>query len=77
MEIRADHAVYVPDLSRPGGGSITFTGHVKMILTNPGALVGDSTSTMDQAVVLLGLKPQYPQVQADNINGSAVPSAVE
>ena len=29
--ISADHALYTPDTSRPGGGKMDFTGHVKVI----------------------------------------------
>ena len=61
--IHADHAVYLPDSSRPGGGSMTFTGHVN-IVTRSGFLAGPSVSTTDQATLLLGSdKTLYPQLE--------------
>ncbi len=61
--ITADHAVYLPDNSRPGGGSMTFTGHVK-IVTKSGFLAEPSVSTTDRATLLLGAdKILYPQLE--------------
>lgn len=60
-EIFADHAVYTPDASRPGGGRMDFTGHVKVI-SNSGFLAEPSVSTTDHATILMGQGDDYPQV---------------
>lgn len=61
--ITADHAVYTPDNSRPGGGAMKFTGHVK-IVTKSGFLAEPSVSTTDHATILLGQdKDLYPQLE--------------
>lgn len=61
--ITADHALYLPDNSRPGGGSMTFTGHVN-IVTKSGFLAEPSVSTTDRATLLLGAdKVLYPQLE--------------
>ncbi len=61
--ITADHAVYTPDPSRPGGGAMNFTGHVK-IVTKSGFLAEPSVSTTDHATILLGQnKDLYPQLE--------------
>ena len=61
--ITADHAVYLPDNSRRGGGSMTFTGHVK-IVTKSGFLAEPSVSTTDRATLLLGADTiLYPQLE--------------
>ena len=61
--ITADHAVYLPDNSRRGGGSMTFTGHVK-IVTKSGFLAEPSVSTTDCATLLLGTDTVlYPQLE--------------
>ena len=53
FEIYSDKAVYLPEPSRPSGGEMTFTGHVKVI-TKSGFFAGPSTSTVESATVLLG-----------------------
>lgn len=60
-EIFADHALYTPDTSRPGGGEMDFTGHVKVI-THSGFLAEPSETTTDKAVILMGQGEDYPQV---------------
>lgn len=60
-EIFADHAVYAPDNSRPGGGRMDFTGHVKVI-TNSGFLAEPSVTNTDHATILMGQGDDYPQV---------------
>lgn len=62
FEIDSDRAVYLPDHSRPSGGSMKFTGHVKVI-TNSGFLAEPSILTTDTATVLLGAGSEYPAVQ--------------
>lgn len=73
VDFVADQAVYLPDASRPQGGSITFTGHVVMTVSNKLQLAGPSVSQMEKAVVLLGPRPDYPQVEASDVNGTATP----
>ena len=60
--VRGDHAVYTPDTSRPSGGRIDFTGHVKLTLVAPEALDGPFLMDSDHFTVLLGVKPEYPKV---------------
>lgn len=60
--ITSDRAVYQPDVSRPSGGSLKFTGHVKVI-TKSGFLAEPSVSTTDTATILLGVGADYPQVE--------------
>ena len=61
--ITADHAMYLPDNSRPGGGAMTFTGRVR-IVTKSGFLAEPSISTTDRATVLLGADTVlYPQLE--------------
>lgn len=61
-EIDSDRAVYQPDKSRPGGGKMTFTGHVKVI-TKSGFLAEPSVTTFDEGVTfLLGAGPDYPRI---------------
>ena len=60
-QIFADHAVYLPDASRPGGGQMEFQGHVKVV-TNSGFLTEPSVSTTDHATILMGQGNHYPQV---------------
>lgn len=60
-EIHSDRAVYQPDNSRPSGGSLKFTGHVKVV-TKSGFLAEPSVSTTDTATILLGVGADYPQV---------------
>ncbi len=62
-QFQADHAVYVPDNARPGGGRIDLTGHVRLAVNAPIALDGPLVTVTDHAVVLLGQGTQYPQVQ--------------
>ena len=59
--INSDRAVYQPDMSRPSGGSLKFTGHVKVI-TKLGFLAEPSVSTTDTATILLGVGADYPQL---------------
>ena len=59
--IFADHAVYVPDKSRPNGITMSFTGHVKVITTS-GFLAGPSETTTDHATLLLGQGDDYPRL---------------
>lgn len=59
--INSDRAVYQPDASRPSGGLLKFTGHVKVI-TKLGFLAEPSLATTDEAVVLLGVGADYPSV---------------
>lgn len=65
--VYADHAVYAPDNSRPGGGTLDLTGHPKIIVRAPDILQEPSTTTFndpDATVhVLLGREPDYPQVE--------------
>lgn len=60
-EIFADHAVYAPDQSRPGGGKMDFTGHVKVI-ANSGFLAEPSVTVTNRAAILMGQGDDYPQV---------------
>ena len=62
FEINSDQAVYLPDHTRPSGGSMKFTGHVKVI-TKSGFLAVPSVLTTDTATVLLGAGSEYPAVQ--------------
>ncbi len=61
-EIHSDRAVFLPDTSRPSGGTLKFTGHVQVI-TKSGFLAGPSVSTTDTATILLGAGAVYPQVE--------------
>ncbi len=61
FEIDSDRAVYLPDHSRPSGGTMKFTGHVKVI-TKSGFLAEPSVLTTDTATVLLGAGSEYPAV---------------
>ncbi len=61
FEIDADRAVDLPGPSRPRGGSMKFTGHVKVI-TKSGFLAEPSLTTTDTATVLLGAGSDYPSV---------------
>ena len=60
-EIHSDRAVFLPDTSRPSGGTLKFTGHVKVI-TKSGFLAAPSLATTDTATVLLGVGTEYPSV---------------
>ncbi len=64
FEVLADHAVFVPDKSRPNGGRMDFTGHVKVI-SNSGFLAEPSVSTFENGpvTVLMGQGDDYPQLQ--------------
>lgn len=63
-EINADRAVYLPDKSRPSGGKMTFTGHVK-VTTKSGFLAEPSVTTFDDGVTfLLGAGPNYPRIDS-------------
>ena len=57
----SDRAVYTPDATRPSGGAIKFTGHVKVI-SKSGFLAEPSLSTFETATVLLGAGPDYPKI---------------
>ena len=61
FDVYSDRAVYTPDMSRPSGGAIKFTGHVKVI-TKSGFLAEPSLSTFETATVLLGAGPDYPKI---------------
>ena len=52
-EILADHAVYLPDPSRPGYGQMDFTGHV-IVNSRSGFLVGPSVAIMGQGHAAAG-----------------------
>ena len=58
----ADHAVYVPDKSRPNGVAMNFTGHVKVVTTS-GFLAEPSVTTTDHATLLLGQGEEYPRLE--------------
>ena len=60
--VRGDKAVFVPEPSRPGGGRVDFTGHVAVTLQAPQALDGPAETHLEHATVLVGPKPDYPQV---------------
>ena len=60
--VNSDRAVFSPDTSRPSGGTLKFTGHVK-IITKSGFLAVPSVSTTDTATILLGAGVNYPQVE--------------
>ena len=62
FEIDSDRAVYVPDHTRPDGGSMKFTSHVKVI-TKSGFLAVPSVSTFETATVLLGAGSDYPKIE--------------
>ena len=62
FEIDSDRAVYLPDHTRPSGGTMKFTGHVKVI-TKSGFLAEPSLSTFESVTVLLGVGSEYPSVQ--------------
>lgn len=59
--VSSDRAVYQPDTSRPSGGILKFTGHVRVI-TKSGFLAEPSLATTDEAIVLLGVGADYPSV---------------
>lgn len=61
-EVHSDRAVFLPDTGRPGGGTLKFTGHVKVI-TKSGFFAAPSVSTTDTATILLGVGADYPQVE--------------
>ncbi len=61
FEIDSDRAVYLPDHTRPSGGTMKFTGHVTVI-TKSGFLAEPSVLTTDTATVLLGAGSEYPAV---------------
>ena len=61
-EINADRAVYLPDVSRPSGGMLKFTGHVKVI-TKSGFLAVPSLTTTDTFTILIGAGSDYPQIE--------------
>lgn len=64
FEIDSDRAVYLPDSTRPSGGSMKFTGHVKVI-TKSGFLAEPSITTTETATVLLGVGSDYPKIGMD------------
>ena len=74
--MQADHAVYVPDSSRPGGGRLDFTGHAKMTVRAPDALAGPSVTTAEHITVLLGQGADYPQIEGENGHMTFTPLAI-
>lgn len=64
FKVFADHAVYVPDYSRPAGGRINFTGHVKVISMS-GFLAGPAPADFGAGpvTILLGQGENYPQIE--------------
>ena len=64
FKVFADHAVYVPDYSRPGGGRIDFTGHVKVVGMS-GFLAGPAPGDFENGpvTILLGQGEDYPQLE--------------
>ena len=64
--MQADHAVYVPDSSRPNGGRLDFTGHARMTVRAPDALAGPSVTVAEHITVLLGQGADYPQIEGEN-----------
>jgi hypothetical protein len=69
----ADQAVYVPDNSRPGGGSIDLTGHPVLTVHMPDSLAVPAPIVADHIVVLLGDGPDYPQIDGTNGQATFVP----
>jgi hypothetical protein len=76
MRVRflSDQAVLDRDPDRLGGSKITFTGNVTMFVAAPAALEEESKTTLAGAVVLLGKGAGYPRLEADGINGTAMPA---
>ena len=64
--MQADKAVYVPDGSRPGGGSIDLTGHPVVTVVAPKELAGPAVTVADHITVLLGSGDDYPQIEGEN-----------
>ena len=62
FEVTSDRAVYTPDSSRPSGGTVKFTGRVKVV-TQSGFLAEPSVSTFETATFLLGASPEYPKLE--------------
>lgn len=64
VEVFSDRAVYVPDYSRPAGGRIDFTGHVKVVGMS-GFLAGPAPADFQNGpvTILLGQGDDYPQIQ--------------
>ena len=63
FQIFADHAVYVPEYGRPGGGRIDFTGHVTVV-SRSGLLAGPAPADFGNGpvTVFLGQGEDYPQL---------------
>ena len=72
----SDHVEMHPDPTQdqPTQEKVTFTGHVTMYVANYAALQQESKSTMDHAIVYIGAGPDYPKIDADNVNGTAIPA---
>ena len=64
--MQADQVVYVPDASRPGGGSIDLTGHPQVTVISPKELTEPSITVADHITVLLGKGDDYPQIDGEN-----------
>ena len=62
----ADHAVYVPDSSRPKGGAIDFTGNVTLFITAQAVLAERSETHLKHARITLGPAPDYPQIAGED-----------
>jgi lipopolysaccharide export system protein LptA len=69
----ADQAVYVPDDSRPGGGTIDLTGHPVLTVTMPDALAAPAPIVAEHILVRLGSGADYPQVDGTNGQATFVP----
>lgn len=61
-----------PTPDQPGREKVTFTDHVIMTATSA-SLQAPSVTHMRQAVVYIGPGPDYPQIEADDVDGSATP----
>ena len=64
VHLQADKAIYHPDASRPEGGRIDFTGHVRLTFESPTHLAEPAPMDVEQPglTVLLGMGPDYPQI---------------
>jgi hypothetical protein len=62
----ADHAVYVPDPSRPKGGTVDFTGNVTLVITAQAALAEPSQTHLKHARITLGPAPDYPRIDGED-----------
>ncbi len=71
--IVADRAVYVPDPSRPGGGTLDLTGHPVLTVLMPSALAAPAPIIADHLIVRLGRGPDYPQLDGTGGQATFVP----